>query len=148
MVFADGTSYIKLQFALNASVLFLTWSSTLKQSEGSQFIVETQQDTSRYNIFRLSKNAASHHAVQLCASLWPRLLSRFFFWLVPPTWETIALRMFQQHWMGLQIAVRDRHIFRPSAQIAQSNCHGYVTVTQFDCNPLWSPTKLARLNYQ
>ena len=25
---------------------------------------------------------------------------------------------------------------------------GYVTVTQFDCNPLWSPTKLARLNYQ
>jgi len=65
MVFADGTSYIKLQFALNASALYLTWSSTLKQSEGSQFIVETQQDTSRYNIFRLSKNAASHHAVQL-----------------------------------------------------------------------------------
>ena len=83
----------------------------------------------------------------LCASLWPRLLSRLFFWLALPTWETIALRMFQQR-MGLQIAVRDRHIFRPSAQIDQSNCHRYVTVTQFDCNPLWSPTKLARLNYQ
>ena len=73
----------------------------------------------------------------LCASLWPRLLSRLFFWLVLPTWETIALRMFQQHWMGLQIAVRDRHI-RPSAQIAQSNCPDMSqlhSLTAIHCGP-------------